>query len=227
MTKLFILPFISAALLIGACAQEPSQRGQIGPVEAASQVDSQGLAPRSSGLDEVAAAFAFDMSGAKVFVAPVEIGYTKRFSSVPRNSYREKDYELDQKDLQQMNALLARTFAEKFLAPRNSVVVADQQEADYTLSLSLEKFSVAAPLEPSAWAWRVYTEQSAYGVLVGTLYDREGNPVLRFRDRRDIGENFGGPGPGGRLERFTSVTFWSDMRVDMRRAFASLNRTLL
>ncbi|WP_444937106.1 hypothetical protein ACJJIW_08560 [Microbulbifer sp. JMSA004] len=224
MNRIFVLPLIGLALLVGACAQNPSK---VGESKLAVQEDSQGLVPRSSSLDEVAAAFAFDMSGSKVFIAPVQIDYTKRFSSVPRTRYREKDYELDDRDLQQMNALLVKTFAEKFLEPRNSVIAEEQEEADYTLSLSLEKFSVAAPLDPSPWTWRVYTEQSAYGVLVGTLYDREGNAVMRFRDRRDIGENFGAYGPGGRLERFTSVTFWSDMRVDMGRAFASLNRTLL
>ncbi|WP_444928730.1 hypothetical protein ACJJIF_12725 [Microbulbifer sp. SSSA002] len=224
MKRIFILPLLGMALLVGACAH---QSGEGGEPEPAAQTDSLGLLPRSSTLDEVAAAFAFDISGASVFIAPVKVDYTKRFSSVARSRYREKDYELDEKDMQQMNALLAKTFTEKFLAPRNSTVTENPQQADYTLSLSLEKFSVAAPLDPSPWTWRIYTEQSAYGVLVGTLYDRKGNAVMHFRDRRDIGENLAAYGPAGRLERFTSVTFWADMRIDMRRAFASLNRTLL
>ncbi|WP_444920235.1 hypothetical protein ACJJID_15375 [Microbulbifer sp. CnH-101-G] len=217
MQKLFFLPLLSFLLLITACSQQP-----------ALQERSDGLEVRPSQLDEVAAAFALDLSGAKVYIAPVQIEYTKRFSSLPRRQYREKDYELDQRDLQRLNTLLAQSFNDKLLKPRNAQQVSDQAEADYTLSLSLQNFSLAAPLDPSPWTWRVYTEQSAYAEMVGTLYDRNGSAVMHFRDRRDIGENFGSSsGPGGRLERFTSVTFWSDMRVDIRRAFASLDRSLL
>lgn len=183
-----------------------------------------GLQPRASGLDSVAAAFAFDLSGAGVYVAPVDIDYTKRFSG-PGQPLRARDYELDAKDRARLQELMAQTFSEKFLAPRNSHLVADPQGVDYTLQLRLENFSLAAPLEPTAWQWRVYTGQSAYGVLVGELYNREGKLVMRFRDRRDIGDRFGGPGPG-RLERFTSVTFWADMKVDLRRAFSSLDKSL-
>ncbi|WP_444887370.1 hypothetical protein [Microbulbifer sp. JMSA008] len=216
MQQLFSIPFLAFLLLITACSQQSTLQDR-----------SDGLEARPSQLDEVAAAFALDLSGAKVYIAPVQIDYTKRFSSLPRRQYREKDYELDQRDLQRLNTLLAQSFSNKLLKPRNAQQVSEQAEADYTLSLSLQDFSLAAPLDPSPWTWRVYTEQSAYAQLVGTLYDRNGSAVMHFHDRRDIGENLGSSGPGGRLERFTSVTFWSDMRVDIRRAFASLNRSLL
>ncbi|WP_444889227.1 hypothetical protein [Microbulbifer sp. DLAB2-AA] len=216
MQQLFSIPLLAILLLITACSQQSTLQDR-----------SDGLEARPSQLDEVAAAFALDLSGAKVYIAPVQIDYTKRFSSLPRRQYREKDYELDHRDLQRLNTLLAQSFSNKLLKPRNAQQVSEQAEADYTLSLSLQDFSLAAPLDPSPWTWRVYTEQSAYAQLVGTLYDRNGSAVMHFRDRRDIGENFGSSGPGGRLERFTSVTFWSDMRVDIRRAFASLNRSLL
>ncbi|WP_444924028.1 hypothetical protein ACJJH9_01310 [Microbulbifer sp. DLAB2-AF] len=216
MQQLFSIPLLAILLLITACSQQSTLQDR-----------SDGLEARPSQLDEVAAAFALDLSGAKVYIAPVQIDYTKRFSSLPRRQYREKDYELDQRDLQRLNTLLAQSFSNKLLKPRNAQQVLEQAEADYTLSLSLQDFSLAAPLDPSPWTWRVYTEQSAYAQLVGTLYDRNGSAVMHFRDRRDIGENLGSSGPGGRLERFTSVTFWSDMRVDIRRAFASLNRSLL
>ncbi|MFA0812986.1 hypothetical protein [Microbulbifer epialgicus] len=226
MQKLFLISLLGAALLLGACAEQAAMQGEPAARDS-TLVQSEGLEPRSSNLDEVSAAFALDLSSAKVYVAPVQIGYSKRFAPHPRSSYREKDYEFDQRDLQRLNTLLAQTFSDKFLSTRNGELVSEPAEADYTLALSLERFSLAAPLAPSPWAWRVYTEQSAYGVLVGTLYDRDSNVVMRFSDRRDIGENFGSPGLGGRLERFTSVTFWSDMRVDMRRAFASLDKSLL
>ncbi|BBM01718.1 hypothetical protein [Microbulbifer sp. GL-2] len=226
MQKLFLISFLGATLILTACVQSPVFKAEA-PANDSVQAQPDGLEPRPSHLDEVSAAFALDLSGAKIYVAPVQIEYSKRFSSLPRSNYREKDYELDQRDLQRLNSLLAKTFSAKFLSARNGELVPEQAEADYTLAMSLEKFSVAAPLDPSPWAWRVYTEQSAYGVLVGTLFDRDGNAVMHFRDRRDIGENFGSTGPGGRLERFTSVTFWSDMRVDMRRAFASLDKSLL
>ncbi|MCX2801111.1 hypothetical protein [Microbulbifer thermotolerans] len=211
------LVFISL-LFIGACAQQSALE------ERAQNADADGLLPRESGLDEVAAVFALDLSGAAVYVEPVEIEYTKRFKTGPGTA-RARDYELDESDRQKLNALLAQTFSEKFLAPRGSRLVDDPAEADYRLQLRLENFSLAAPLDPTAtWVWRVYTDQSAYGVLVGSLYDSDGNPVMRFRDRRDIGDNFvAGP---GRFERFNSVTFWGDMRIDMRRAFASLDKSL-
>lgn len=208
--------FLFSLSLFSACTQ------QAAAPTAAEIAD--GLQPRDSGLDSVAAAFAFDLSGSGVYVAPVEIDYTKRFAG-PGQPLRARDYELDAKDRARLQELMAEIFSEKFLAPRNSQVVADPEEADYTLQLRLERFSLAAPLEPSAWLWRVYTEQSAYGVLVGELYNDEGKVVMRFRDRRDIGEKFGGLGPG-RLERFTSVTFWNDMKLDLRRAFSSLDKTL-
>ncbi|MGL6160829.1 hypothetical protein [Microbulbifer sp.] len=216
MRVVFLLLFLFSVSLFSACTQQAAA-----PTEAET---ADGLQPRASGLDSVAAAFAFDLSGSGVYVAPVEIDYIKRFPG-PGQPLRARDYELDAKDRARLQELMGETFSEKFLAPRNSQLVADPQGADYTLRLRLEHFSLAAPLEPSAWLWRVYSEQSAYGILVGELYNDEGKLVMRFRDRRDIGEKFGGPGPG-RLGRFTSVTFWNDMKVDMRRAFSSLDKTL-
>lgn len=217
----FLLPlFICALVLLGACSQQPAAPATATP--AASESD--GLLPRKSGLDQVSAVFAFDLSGATVYVAPVEIDYTKRFSSAI-STLRSRDYELDGKDRARLNDVMAEAFTSRFLAPRNSRLVADRSQADYVLELGLDKFSLAAPLDPLDRAWWVYVDQSAYGVLTGTLYDRDGNVVMRFRDRRDIGENFGGIG-GARFERFNNVTFWTDMQVDMRRAFASLDRSL-
>ncbi|MFC6633251.1 hypothetical protein [Microbulbifer taiwanensis] len=220
----FSLPFVLVSLFLAACAQQPSPQGNALSAAAGADTSAAGLQPRKSGLDQVSAVFAFDLSGASVYVAPVQIDYTKRFSAPA--TLRARDYELDQKDRQKLDEVMAQTFSEKFLAPRGSQLAASPANADYTMKLSLENFSLAAPLEPSGWLWRVYTEQSAYGVLVGTLYDRNGNAVMRFRDRRDFGDTFGTLSGPGRFERFTSVTFWADMRVDLRRAFSSLDRSL-
>lgn len=213
--------FVVFLLFLGACSQQattPSTSAGAGTV-------ADGLQPRASGLDDVAAVFAFDLNSASVYVAPVEIDYRKRFDRAS-DQLRARDFELEAKDHEKLNGLMAETFAERFLAPRNSGLAQQRQNADYVLQLRLENFSLSAPLQPSAFTWRVYTEQSAYGVLTGTLYDRDGNAVMRFSDRRDIGDNFGRGVGGSNLERFTSVTFWSDMKIDMRRAFGSLDKSL-
>lgn len=217
--RIIFLPLFVSLLLFSGCAQ----RGATPPAPATGAESTDGLQPRASGLDEVAAVFAFDLSGASVYVAPVEIDYRKRFDRAS-DRLRARDYELDAKDRERLNGLMAQTFAGRFLAPRNSRLAPQRQNADYVLKLRLENLSLAAPLEQPAYAWRVFTERSAYAVLAGTLYDRDGNAVMRFRDRREIGENFGIGGSD--LQRFTSVTFWSDMKVDMRRAFGSLDKSL-
>lgn len=214
--RIIFLSLFVPLLLFSGCAQQAA-------TSPAGAVSTGGLQPRASGLDEVAAVFAFDLSGASVYVAPVEIDYRKRFDRAS-DRLRARDYELDAKDRERLNGLMAQTFAERFLAPRNSRLAPQRQHADYVLKLRLENLSLAAPLEQPAYAWRVFTERSAYAVLAGTLYDRDGNAVMRFRDRREIGENFGVGGSD--LQRFTSVTFWSDMKVDMRRAFGSLDKSL-
>lgn len=205
--------------LVGGCAQQPAT-GEASTEAAASG----GLVPRKTGLDSVSAAYAFDMSGAKVYLEPVRIEYTKQFRKP--DLLRAKAYELDGRDLQKLQDVMAQTLSERFLAPRQSQLVSSRAEADYVMQLDLSRFSLGAPLDPSPWVWRVYTDQAAYGVLSGELRDRGGNTVMRFSDRRDIGENFGGPGVDGRFEQFNSVTFWSDIKVDMRRAFASLDQSL-
>lgn len=217
--KLLGLLVLPLALLAG-CAQQSAA-----PTPATEIASEDGLVPRKTGLDSVSAAYAFDMSGAKVYLEPVGIAYTKRFGR-PGSPLRAKDYELDEKDLVKLQELMGQTLTERFLAPRNSQLVATKAEADYVMKLDLSRFALGAPLESTPWLWRVYTDQSAYGVLSGELRDRDGNAVMRFSDRRDIGENFGNLGPNGRFERFTSVTFWTDMKVDMRRAFASLDKSL-
>ena len=217
--KFFPLLILSATLsftLLAGCAQQPVQSPE-------DQAD--GLLPRKTGLDSVSAAYAFDLSGAKVYLEPVGVEYTKRFPGAG-SSLRAEDYEFRDKDLVKLQEVMGETLSERFLAPRQSQLVTDKAEADYVMQLDLSRFALGAPLEPQPWLWRVYTDQSAYGTLSGELKDSNGNAVMRFSDRRDIGENFGNLGPGGRFERFTSVTFWRDMKVDMRRAFASLDESL-
>ncbi|GAB2509575.1 hypothetical protein [Microbulbifer agarilyticus] len=212
----YILSLLVATVLAAGCVQTP----------VASQADAQdGLVPRQTGLDSVSAAFAFDLSGAKVYLEPVAVEYTKRHPSAT-SPLRAKDYELRDKDMMRLQELLGETLSERFLLPRQSQLVADRAEADYVMQLDLSRFALGAPIDPLVSPYRTYTTQSAHGVLSGELSDSSGNPVMRFSDRRDIGENFGSFGPSGRLERFNSVTFWRDMRVDLRRAFASLDQSL-
>lgn len=209
-------PLLLALALLAGCAQQPT----------ASPEDAKdGLLPRQTGLDRVSVAYAFDLSGAKVYLEPLEVAYSKRSLSLG-SPLRAEDYELSEKDLVRLQELMGETLSERFLAPRQSQLVADRAEADYVLRMDLSRFALGAPLDPQPWLWRVYTDQSAYGVLSGELQDSSGNAVMRFSDRRDIGDNFMGLGLAGRMDRFTSVTFWHDMKVDLRRAFASLDESL-
>lgn len=209
-------PLLLSLALLAGCTQQSTAN----PKDA-----EDGLLPRQTGLDSVSAAYAFDLSGAKVYLEPVSVTYSKRYPN-PGSPLRAQDYELGEKDLARLQELMGETLSERFLTPRQSQLVADKAEADYVLRMDLSRFALGAPLDPQPWLWRVYTEQSAYGVLSGELQDGDGNAVMRFSDRRDIGDNFSGLGLAGRMDRFTSVTFWHDMRVDLRRAFASLDESL-
>lgn len=214
--KSFLSLLLLTAALLAGCAQQPV---------ATPEDEADGLLPRKTGLDSVSAAYAFDLSGAKVYLEPVAVEYNKRYPRIG-SPLRAKDYELDEKDVAKLQEVMGETLSERFLSPRRSELVADRSQADYVMKLDLSRFSLGAPLDPQPFLWRVYTDQSAYGTLSGELQDSNGNPVMRFSDRRDIGENFGGVGPAGRFERFTSVTFWRDMKIDLRRAFASLDESL-
>ena len=188
------------------------------------QSRSSGLLPRSSGMDSLEAVYAFDVSGASVFVQPLQIDYRSPSNTGPR-PLSERNARLDASEQARMQQLMAQTFTERFLAPRGSRLVVDPGKADYRLQLRLENFALAGPLQPPTAQRRIFADQSAYGVLVGTLYDRDGNVVMRFRDRREIGERGGNIGPGS-LHIFSGATFWGDMRMDMRRAFSTLDRSL-
>ena len=214
--QVFLSFLLFVAVLSTGCVQQPV---------ATPEDEADGLLPRSTGLDRVSAVYAFDLSGAKVYLEPVGVAYSKHSRNVG-SPLRAEDYELRDKDIAKLQEVMGETFSERFLSPRRSALVPDKSEADYVMQLDLSRFSLGAPLDPQPWLWRVYTDQSAYGVLSGELKDRNGNAVMRFSDRRDIGENFGNLGPSGRFERFTSVTFWRDMKVDLRRAFASLDESL-
>ncbi|WP_237067551.1 hypothetical protein [Microbulbifer guangxiensis] len=183
-----------------------------------------GLQPRSSRLDQVNAVFALDLSGARVHVAPLEIRYRRQSAgSVQPLGWRNR--ELDASDRQRLQGLAEEAFAQRFLGRRGGRLTPDARTADYTLRLALDDFLLPAPLEQTTRLRQVFTESVAYGTLSGSLYDRQGNLVLEFRDRREFGENFAGPG-GTSLQRFSPPAFWADMRMDMRSIFTSLDRSL-
>ncbi|GMG87895.1 hypothetical protein [Biformimicrobium ophioploci] len=199
--------------LLASCAQAP---------QAPSEAHLNSV--RASGLDHVATVFAFDLAGASVFVAEPELEYRRRSSSdFPRHS--PEDFELDDRNRARLRDVMETAFAESFLAPRRSTVAASVDEADYRMQFGFEDFGIAAPLDLEPMT-RYYAQYSASGKLYGRLYDREGNLVMEFNDRRDIGDNWGRGMNGGNLDRFTRITFWSDMRNDMRKAFKSLDRAL-
>lgn len=82
-------PLLLSLALLAGCAQQPV----VNPEDA-----KDGLLPRQTGLDSVSAAYAFDLSGAKVYLEPVGVAYNKR-SPNPGSPLRAEDYELDEKDL--------------------------------------------------------------------------------------------------------------------------------
>lgn len=230
----FSLPFGAAVLilaLLGGCASAPADRPDVAAASSAHFTmigdgggRTGGLQPRSSRLDQVSAVFALDLSGAKVHVAPLEIRYRRQSpGSIQPLGWRNR--ELDASDRARLQGIMEEAFAERFLGRRGGRLTPDARTADYTLRLALDDFLLPAPLEQTTRLRQVFTESVAYGTLSGTLYDSRGNVVLEFRDRREFGENFAGPG-GSSLQRFSPPAFWADMRMDMRSIFESLDRSL-
>ncbi|WP_323846667.1 hypothetical protein [Microbulbifer magnicolonia] len=192
--------------------------------DAAADIVPSGLRPRASDLDQVEAAAALGLSGASVYVAPLEIHYRSQVSdSAQPLGWRNR--ELDAGERARLQETMAQAFGERFLAPRGGRLAPDARAADYTLRLQLEDFYLPAPLEQTTRLRQVFTESVAYGTLVGTLYDRAGKVVLQFRDRREFGDTFPSSGTE-RLQRFSPPAFWGYMRADLRRLFESLNRSV-
>ncbi|SHF88184.1 hypothetical protein SAMN04487965_2842 [Microbulbifer donghaiensis] len=220
-----------ALLFLPACTQQPRSSGSALSASGAgahaairSEAGGEGLVPRRSGLDAVAAAPALNLSGASVYVAPLEIDYRSQdASSIQPLGFRNRT--LNDSERARLQQTMAQAFAENFLAPRGGRLAASSGAADYTLRLRLDNFYLPAPLEQTTRLRQVFSESVAYGTLAGTLYDRRGKAVLQFRDRREFGDTFTGSG-GERLQRFSPPAFWGDMRMDLRRAFSSLDRSL-
>ncbi|WP_141398490.1 MULTISPECIES: hypothetical protein [Microbulbifer] len=227
-----ILAAATVALLSG-CATEPTSRSATASApsahltmigDAGPRGRSDGLQPRSSSLDQVSAVFALDLSGARVYVAPLEIDYRRqRPSSMQPLGLRNR--ELSSGDRARLQEVMEQAFAERFLGRRGGRLTPDSRTADYTLRLRLDNFYLPAPLEQTTRLRQVFSESVAYGTLAGTLYDRQGNAVLQFRDRREFGGTLAGAG-GERLQRFSPPAFWADMRMDIRRIFDSLDQSL-
>ncbi|WP_193162109.1 hypothetical protein [Microbulbifer hainanensis] len=182
------------------------------------------LQPRAGGLDQVNAVSPLDLSGATVYVAPLEIDY-RSSASQGKQPLGFSNRTLDADARARLQETMAQAFAERFLSARGGRLVSDARAADYTLHLRLEKFYLPAPLEQTTHLREVFSESSAYGTLSGTLSDARGSVVLQFRDRREFGEDFPSLGPG-RLQRFSPPSFWADMRMDLRRAFGSLHKSV-
>ncbi|WP_345550610.1 hypothetical protein [Microbulbifer aestuariivivens] len=229
---------------LAGCAAGPAQRVQASAASsedlsanltvagaAGSVVGSGGLQSRSSSLDNVSAVFALDLSGASVYVAPLEIRYRPRPPGALQNSVIGLDArkrELDSADRARLQEVMEQAFAGQFLGPRGARLTSQRRGANYTLRLRLDDFYLPAPLQPTSGLQQVFSEGVASGTLAGTLYDREGNPVLQFSERRQFGDHLAGfAGPGGAsLQRFSPPAFWAGMRMDLRHIFAGLNRSL-
>ncbi|SEA09388.1 hypothetical protein [Microbulbifer marinus] len=231
MRNVFLPLVLASPLFLAACGQQPAVSGDALSASGAgahaairSEAGARGLLPRRSGLDAVAAAPALNLSGASVYLAPLEIDYRSQdASSLQPIGFRNRT--LDASERARLQQTMAQAFAENFLGPRGGRLAAGSGAADYTLRLRLTNFYLPAPLEQTTRLRQVFSESVAYGTLSGTLYDRSGNVVLQFRDRREFGDTFAGSG-GERLQRFSPPAFWADMRMDLRRAFSSLDRSL-
>lgn len=103
--------------------------------------------------------------------------------------------------------------------PRGWRLATDPAKADAQLVLEFTDFWLSAPLHESIQVSKTFTEESARFTLKGTLALKEktkqqSQALLSFSDKRRL-HPLGVP--LGRVERFTSLTFWRDVSLDLGR----------
>jgi len=221
MSRVVLLCCIAILSPVGGCTGQSTPAVSPRPD---SSVGTAGLAQRASGLDRVAAASGLNLGGAAVYVAPVEISYRSPAAEGTQPlGFRNRTLDTDART--RLQEAVTQAFAERVLAPRGARLAAGAGAADYTLHVRLDDFFLPAPLEQTTRLREVFSQNSAYGTLSGTLSEGSGRVVLQFSDRREFGESFSNLG-SDRLQLFSPPAFWADMRMDMRRAFGSLDKSL-
>jgi len=167
---------------------------------------------------------AFDDSKAlKIAIAPLHIEYPKqRRNSQPY--YRDSDFQLTPRDIDLLQKTIVETFTASWFEKRHWQLVNDSAAADAWLIVDIKDFWLAAPLNESIQVHKTFTEESARFTLTGRIErSGDGQHLIEFSDKRKV-RPLGTP--VGRMERFTAVTFWRDIRLELNTFASQLDRLL-
>lgn len=158
-----------------------------------------------------------------IAVMPLQIEYPKRRRDM-QPYYRESDFQLSPKDVEQLHKTLSQAFADSWFKQHKWQLVTDPATADLKLFVDFKEFWLAAPLKEDINVSRTYTEQSARFTMAGRI-ERAGDrqAIVEFSDKRKL-RQLGGP--RGRMDRFNVVTFWRDVRLDLENVARQLDRAV-
>jgi len=157
----------------------------------------------------------------------VTVSYAKQNRNPPPY-YKESDFQLAPKDLEQLKKTASAAFAKELFEPRGWRLATDPAKADAQLVLEFTDFWLPAPLRESIQVSKTFTEESARFTLKGTLAlkdktAQQEQTVLGFSDKRRL-HQLGVP--PNRVERFTMITFWRDVNLDLGRVASLIQRQL-
>lgn len=159
----------------------------------------------------------------KIALAPLHISYAKRRDTQPY--YRDSDFQLSQRDIDLLQKTLSETFANTWFKQQQWQVVTDPAAADLKLRIDFKEFWLAAPLKENITVSKTYAEESARFTLSGRIERvSDQQAVVEFSDRRKVKPL---AAPPGKVDRFTAVTFWRDMRRELDTAARQLNGAIL
>jgi len=187
--------------------------------------DNSGLVAIKGALDSLKvqpAAFS-DGKALKVAIAPLHIDYPKKRRDLPPY-YRDSDFQLTPRDIELLQKTITETFTTSWFAKRHWQLVTDPAAADIRLVVELKDFWLVAPLKENILVHQTFTEESVRFTLAGRIERAsDGQHLIEFSDKRKV-RQLGTP--PGRFERFTVVTFWRDIRIELASFASQLNRLL-
>lgn len=159
----------------------------------------------------------------KIAVMPLLIEYPKRRRDLPPY-YRESDFQLSPRDVELLHKTLSEAFADTWFKQQKWLLVTDAATADLKLVVEFKEFWLAAPLKEDITVSRTFTEESARFTMLGRIERASDKQhIVEFSDKRKL-RQLGGP--RGRMDRFTVVTFWRDMRLDLDNIARQLQRSV-
>jgi len=155
-----------------------------------------------------------------VVVAPLHIEYPKKRRDL-RPYYRNSDFQLSPRDIELLQKTIADTFTASWFKKRHWQLVTDPASADIRLNIDLKDFWLVAPLRENIAVYRTFAEESARFTLSGHVERvSDGQRLIEFSDKRKVRQLGTQP---GRFERFTTITFWRDMRLELGSFASQLN----